>query len=83
MEERNNHVKECDFCGSYATCLCHECLLYFCENCYKFIHNMKKNNSHKKENIDPFVPTELKCLEHSKFPITLFCLVEKSKIKFF
>jgi len=40
---------------------------------------MKKNSNHKKENIDPFVPIELKCPEHSKFPLTLFCLTEKSK----
>ena len=77
MEKKQ--IKECDFCDSYVTCLCFECLNYFCENCFKLIHNMKKNSNNKKENIDPFVPIELKCPEHSKFPLTLFCLTEKSK----
>ena len=79
MEKKQKQIKECDFCGKYATSLCYDCLLYFCQNCYKFIHDMEKNNTHKKENIDPFVSIELKCSQHSKFPITLFCLTEKSK----
>ena len=79
MEKKKKQIKECDFCGKYATCLCYDCLLYFCQNCYKFIHDMEKNNTHKKENIDPFVSIELKCSQHSKFPITLFCIKKKSK----
>ena len=41
------------------------------------IHDIKKNPKHKKENIDLFVPIDLKCQEHPKDRINLFCLDDK------
>ena len=77
MEKYKSGIKDCDICGSNATSLCFECLQYFCDPCYKFIHDKPKNSKHKKILIDPFVPIDLKCSEHPKNPISLFCLDEK------
>ena len=80
MENKKKEFKECDFCGSNATCLCFQCSIYFCDNCHKFIHNMEKNDKHKKENIDVFVPIDLKCPNHPNIPLNLFCLEDRGKI---
>ena len=40
----------------------------------------KKNDNHKKETIDAFVPIDLKCPNHPKIPLNLFCLDEMGKI---
>ena len=82
MENKQKLTKECDFCDSDATCLCFDCIIYFCDNCYKFIHDKKKNSSHQKIIIDPYIQIELKCSEHPKIPITLFCLDEKGNYKY-
>ena len=79
MENENNIIKKCDICRSEAKCLCFECNEYFCENCYKLIHELKKDPKHKKENIDLFIPIDLKCPEHPKDRINLFCLDDKGK----
>ena len=85
--EKNKNIKECDICGVDSTCLCFNCIQYFCESCYKYIHDKQKNSNHKKESIDPYVPIDLKCPEHPIIPITLFCLDEKGNqtlyIKYF
>ena len=78
-EPKSKNIKECEMCDSSATCLCFKCNNYFCESCFKLIHNLKKNLNHKKENIDPFVPIELKCPYHSQNPMNLFCINEKGK----
>ena len=77
MENENNIIKKCNICRSEAKCLCFECNEYFCENCYKLIHELKKDPKHKKENIDLFIPIDLKCPEHPKDRINLFCLDDK------
>ena len=74
-----NSIKHCDFCGKDATCLCFECLNYFCDNCYKLIHDLQNNSSHKKEEIDLYVPIDIKCPYHPKNPLNLFCVDEKGK----
>ena len=71
-----NNVKKCDLCGSNATCICFECLNYFCDSCFKVIHNIKKVN-HKKEKVDPFVPPDFKCENHPRGIMDLFCVDEK------
>ena len=81
MDKNKVGIKECDICGSNATSLCFKCLLYFCDSCYKFIHDKQKNSSHQKKLIDPYVPIDLKCHDHPEIPLTLFCLDEKSKHK--
>ena len=72
-------IKECEFCNSNATCLCMKCNNYFCENCYKVIHNLQKYSNHNKENIDTFVPIDLKCPNHPLDRMNLFCIDEKGK----
>ena len=73
-----DNIKLCEVYESNATCLCFQCNNYFCEICYKMIHDKNKSN-HKKENIDPFIPIELKCPIHPQNPINLFCVNENGK----
>ena len=77
MEPKTELIKKCEICTSYANSLCYECLNYYCNSCYKFIHDKENNSKHKKEKIDPFVPVEIKCPLHSKSPLNLFCIKEK------
>ena len=53
---------------------------YFCDSCYKFVHEKKKNNNHQKVDIDPFVPFDTKCPEHPNVPVNLFCIDDKGKL---
>jgi hypothetical protein len=76
---KSKNVKECEKCKSNATCLCFICNNYYCENCYKVIHDLEKNKNHKKEKIDPFVPIDLKCQKHPQDGKSLFCTNEKGK----
>ena len=81
MENNQNENKFCEICGIKANSLCLQCISYFCDSCYKFIYDKELNNLHKKENIDYFVPIDIKCLSHPKYPMELFCLDEKRNIK--
>jgi len=78
MEElKTKQFKYCEFCKSNATCLCFQCDNYFCDRCYKLIHDLKNEPQHKKDSIDPFVPIDIKCPEHPRDRINLFCVDEK------
>ena len=79
MEKKSGLIKYCELCGTNATNLCFECLQYFCESCFNCIHEKKLMLKHKKENIDPYVPIDLKCPDHPKDRINLFCIDEKGK----
>ena len=79
MEPKIEFLKKCDFCDSYAKCLCYDCLNYFCGSCFKLIHDKEKCSKHKKDKIDPYIPINLKCSIHSKIPLNLFCIEEKGK----
>ena len=79
MENKSTNIKNCEFCGTTATSLCFECLEYFCESCFKCIHEKQLKSHHKKEPIDPYVPFDLKCPMHPNIPNNLFCLEEKGK----
>lgn len=72
--------KKCDICNSDSTCVCFICLSYFCESCFKFIHDKEKNSSHKKEDIDPYITYNFKCRTHQLSQITLYCVDEKGKL---
>ena len=77
MEKKKNFI-DCEFCETKtATCLCFKCNNYFCDNCYDIIHNLKKDEQHKKELLDIFIPIELKCQKHPPNLNNLFCLDEK------
>jgi len=81
MEIQKN-IKQCEICeDEKATDLCLDCHIYFCEACFKCVHDRKKNKSHKKEKIDLFIPIETKCPEHEGSPMNLFCVDEKGKYK--
>ena len=75
-------MKDCEICKAEATCLCYECYNYYCERCFKMIHDVKNDPQHKKESIDLFVPIDLKCPKHPKKSVDLFCLNEKGKTLF-
>ena len=70
-------LKKCEVCKTEAMCLCFECMSYFCDSCFKFSHKNEENKSHKKDNIDYFVPIDLKCPEHKLHPMDLFCVQDK------
>ena len=79
-EKKSNLYKECHLCQSNATFLCLECNYYLCGSCYDLIHSKQKNQSHKKEPLDLFVPIELNCKIHLKDRLNLFCLKEKGNL---
>ncbi len=71
-----------NFVEQNATCLCFKCSNYFCDKCFKMIHGLEKNANHKKENIDYYVPIDIKCQYHPLNPLNLFCIDEKGKRKY-
>lgn len=77
MENSQNIIKKCEICQNQATTICFKCFSYFCESCFKFIHEKEPNKDHIKEKIDYFIPFDVKCHEHPKNIINLFCLDEK------
>ena len=76
-EEKYKFFKECEICKTNASCLCFQCNNYYCESCYKFVHDKQANSSHKKESIDPFMPIDIKCPDHPQDRMYLFCVDEK------
>ena len=80
MKNNQLNLKYCEYCESNASCLCLECLEYYCETCFKHHHEKPKKSAHKKEEIDLYVPIDLKCPEHPKNPNNLFCTDEKGKL---
>ena len=81
--EKSKQNKDCEICNTNSTCLCFKCNSYFCERCYKLIHDIKNNPEHKKENIDPYIPIDVKCPLHPDYPMHLLCIDEKGKQKYF
>ena len=80
MEFQKN-IKICETCkDENATTLCLDCHSYFCKDCFKYVHDRKKNSNHKKEKIDLFIPIDTKCPEHEGILMNLFCIDEKGKI---
>ena len=72
-------LKKCETCLNDATCLCFQCMSYFCDNCFKLTHNNEIRKGHKKYKIDNFAPIDIKCPEHKLHPMLLFCVNEKGK----
>ena len=79
MQRNQKNYKQCEICEIEATCLCLKCYNYYCDACYKYAHDKKKSNNHKKEKIDYFVPMDTKCPDHEGNRINLFCVNEKGK----
>ena len=82
MEEKPKNFKYCELCQSPATSLCFQCshIYYFCDSCYKFVHEKKENSNHKKEKIDYYLPIDTRCPQHQNVPLNLFCIDEKGNI---
>ena len=78
-DKKINKFKLCEFCKANATFLCFQCKIYFCEKCFKVIHDLKKNPQHEKEKIDPYIEIDVKCPDHPEYPMDLFCIDEKGK----
>ena len=74
MNQSKSKIKKCEICNSDPNSLCYQCISYFCEKRFKFVHDNQNNSQHKKEEIDPFVPIDTKCPDHSKIPVNLFCV---------
>ena len=74
--------KKCEICKSKGLNLCFQCNSYFCDPCFKFVHEKKANSNHKKEKIDLFFPIDVKCPNHLEYPLHLFCVDEKGKLKY-
>jgi len=79
MEKKQNKCKYCGICDLDATCLCFDCYNYYCDSCFKFVHEKRKLN-HKKDKIDPYLPIDFKCPKHQRGLLDLFCIEEKGKI---
>ena len=79
MENIQKNFKICDICAKEATSLCFECIMYFCDPCYKLIHEKQKSNNHMKEQLDYYVPMDIKCPQHPKCLQNLFCIDDKGK----
>ena len=78
MEAKERIFKQCDMCKvDEATSLCPQCFSYFCDICFKAVHQKKENSEHKKEMVDLFVPIDTRCPENHNVPINLFCIEEK------
>ena len=77
MEIIDEKLKKCDICKEVGNLLCFECNSYYCESCFKFVHEKPANRGHNKENIDLFVPIDTKCKIHPNHPLDLFCIDEK------
>ncbi len=80
MEKKFNQIKKCQICAEDSTNVCFQCKMYFCDGCFKLIHDFKNNSLHKKENIDPFVPIDFKCPNHPESPLNLFCVDDNGKL---
>ena len=78
--DKNN---SCYICGEKPENICFKCSMYLCDSCFKFIHEKRVNKEHKKEKIDYFIPFPLKCPNHPKERINLFCADEKGKNIFY
>ena len=79
MEKKHQNYKQCEICKIEATSLCLQCYNYYCDACFKYVHDKKENINHIKEKIDYFVPIDTKCPEHKGNIINLFCVDEKGK----
>ena len=78
-EKSDKDIKKCEMCKKIANCICFKCQLYFCETCFKIVHDSQENKNHKKDIIDNFIPIDTKCSIHPTVPLNLFCVDEKGK----
>ena len=79
MNQQN--FKIYDMCKvNEAKILCIQCFRYYCDGCYKQVHEKKENKEHKKEAIDYNIPIDTSCPDHDGNNINLFCIDEKGNL---
>ena len=44
MDKNDN--KHCEICEIEATCLCFDCINYYCDDCFKYVHEKKAKSNH-------------------------------------
>ena len=49
MELNKKNFKQCEICEIDATNLCLECISYYCDACYKYVHEKKGKKIIKKK----------------------------------
>ena len=76
MEQK---IKKCEVCKLDATCLCFQCMSYFCDSCFKLGHKQEDYKSHKQDKIDLYAPIDIKFPQNKLHPMDLFCVNEKGK----
>ena len=74
---KKSKLKKCELCLVEATCLCYECMSYFCDSCFNLGHKNEERKSHKKQKTGNFINYEVKWPEHKLVPLNLFCLDDK------
>ena len=65
-KEKQKEEKKCELCKDKATTICFDCSFYLCDSCSKFLHEKKVNSSHIKEDIDPLISMDIKCLTENE-----------------
>jgi len=83
MEQNKKNEKTCEICREPAKILCLNCNSYLCDSCSKFVHEKKNNIQHRKEEIDPYIPIDIKCPDHPNIPMNLFCVDDKGEYNIF
>ena len=73
---------KCGICKELGSNICLECMNYYCESCFKYVHDKKENSNHLKEKIDYFAPINVTCPLHQKYPLDYFCIDEKGILYF-
>ena len=76
------NYKLCNICKSKVNYICFECSNnFYCESCFKMVHNKKENINHQKFDVDYFIQAKTLCPEHQTIPLNIFCLTENGNNK--
>jgi len=82
MVENLTKLKKCNLCNSDSFWICFQCKKYYCDKCWKIIHEIKKEKAHEKTKINPYLSLDFFCSNHQEYPLELFCLNDKGNFNF-
>lgn len=82
MADNLTRLKKCDSCISESFWICFQCKKYYCDKCYKIIHDLKSDNPHEKTKINPYLSIDFFCPNHQEYPLELFCFNDKGNFHF-
>ncbi len=71
------YYKKFEMCKLKARNLSLDCMNYYCESCYKLIHEKEATIHHLNEKSDYFIPFDTKCKEHPSNPLAYFVWIIK------